>query len=384
MSPRSQRLAGALLSGPEGRFVRRDVLPRVEEDDTAGALAQRFATVAQFLTDHSLLRGVFSSHGTRGGSYFLLDKEALHETCATIQADPSVIERVQETDRLRKIITKNHQGKAYANILLLLLDDEYEFGGRIEIASGVRVSCKPFMEVYTGIEIDYEYAPTNPDKTERSRSFMNISPEIRRSIVSHMRESAVGKVTPSDELTTAGEAVLGEIQRYIDIGQQLPNLTDCSLAELKLIQEKLGITDKAFEAQHTDGQSSFSARSKQVKHMIDKLLAFWKLGPGSITKSTGLPGRRSRDFTKVSGTTAEFEQYGNCKGVDPDLFFPERGASTREAKEVCRGCVVRDECLEYAITNGEKFGIWGGMSERERRRIRRQRALAREAIKTVG
>lgn len=69
----------------------------------------------------------------------------------------------------------------------------------------------------------------------------------------------------------------------------------------------------------------------------------------------------------------------NCMGVDPDLFFPERGASTREAKEVCRGCVVRDDCLEYALSNGEKFGIWGGMSERERRRIRRQRALARQA-----
>ena len=69
----------------------------------------------------------------------------------------------------------------------------------------------------------------------------------------------------------------------------------------------------------------------------------------------------------------------NCLGVDPDLFFPERGASTREAKEVCRGCVVRDDCLEYALANGEKFGIWGGLSERERRRIRRQRALARRS-----
>ncbi len=55
----------------------------------------------------------------------------------------------------------------------------------------------------------------------------------------------------------------------------------------------------------------------------------------------------------------------NCMGVDPDLFFPERGASTREAKEVCRGCVVREDCLEYALANGEKFGIWGGLSERE-------------------
>ena len=46
----------------------------------------------------------------------------------------------------------------------------------------------------------------------------------------------------------------------------------------------------------------------------------------------------------------------NCLGVDPDLFFPERGASTREAKEVCRGCVVREECLEFALQNGETIG----------------------------
>ena len=74
-----------------------------------------------------------------------------------------------------------------------------------------------------------------------------------------------------------------------------------------------------------------------------------------------------------------WKDLSNCLGVDPDLFFPERGASTREAKEVCRGCEVRIDCLEYALQNGEKFGIWGGMSERERRRIRRQRALDRQA-----
>lgn len=76
----------------------------------------------------------------------------------------------------------------------------------------------------------------------------------------------------------------------------------------------------------------------------------------------------------------EWQDFSNCLGVDPDLFFPERGASTREAKEVCRGCVVREECLEYALANSEKFGIWGGMSERERRKIRKQRAQARVAI----
>ena len=74
-----------------------------------------------------------------------------------------------------------------------------------------------------------------------------------------------------------------------------------------------------------------------------------------------------------------WKDLSNCLGVDPDLFFPERGASTREAKEVCRGCEVRIDCLEYALQNGEKFGIWGGMRARERRRIRRQRALDRQA-----
>jgi WhiB family redox-sensing transcriptional regulator len=78
-----------------------------------------------------------------------------------------------------------------------------------------------------------------------------------------------------------------------------------------------------------------------------------------------------------TGVVGAWQDEANCLGVDPDLFFPERGASTREAKEVCRGCVVREDCLEFALANGEKFGIWGGMSERERRRIRRQRALAR-------
>src|SRR5262245_61753874 len=83
--------------------------------------------------------------------------------------------------------------------------------------------------------------------------------------------------------------------------------------------------------------------------------------------------------SEIDNEAKGWQDLANCLGVDPDLFFPERGASTREAKEVCRGCVVRAECLEYALVNGEKFGIWGGMSERERRRIRRQRALARRA-----
>ncbi|MGA0043416.1 MAG: WhiB family transcriptional regulator [Ilumatobacteraceae bacterium] len=85
----------------------------------------------------------------------------------------------------------------------------------------------------------------------------------------------------------------------------------------------------------------------------------------------------------TEGDDRAWQDQANCLGVDPDLFFPERGASTREAKEVCRGCEVRQQCLEYALANGEKFGIWGGLSERERRRLRRQRAQAHRSSITA-
>src|ERR1700751_522540 len=61
-----------------------------------------------------------------------------------------------------------------------------------------------------------------------------------------------------------------------------------------------------------------------------------------------------------------------CAQTDPEAFFPEKGGSTREAKKVCRSCEVRAECLEFALENDERFGIWGGMSEGERRRLKKE------------
>jgi len=60
-----------------------------------------------------------------------------------------------------------------------------------------------------------------------------------------------------------------------------------------------------------------------------------------------------------------------CLEADADSFFPEKGGSSRPAKRVCAGCIVRTECLAYALDNDERFGIWGGMSERERRQLKR-------------
>ena len=96
----------------------------------------------------------------------------------------------------------------------------------------------------------------------------------------------------------------------------------------------------------------------------------------SDTKARTAVGGHQSMHEDIESDTRGWQDEANCLGVDPDLFFPERGASTREAKEVCRGCVVRLDCLEFALVNGEKFGIWGGLSERERRRLRRQRAQA--------
>jgi len=61
-----------------------------------------------------------------------------------------------------------------------------------------------------------------------------------------------------------------------------------------------------------------------------------------------------------------------CAQTDPEAFFPEKGGSTREAKKVCTGCEVRADCLDYAQQNDERFGIWGGLSERERRKLKRR------------
>ncbi len=61
-----------------------------------------------------------------------------------------------------------------------------------------------------------------------------------------------------------------------------------------------------------------------------------------------------------------------CAQTDPEAFFPEKGGSTRDAKKVCGACNVRSQCLEYALANDERFGIWGGLSERERRRLRKR------------
>ena len=85
----------------------------------------------------------------------------------------------------------------------------------------------------------------------------------------------------------------------------------------------------------------------------------------------GVPGVR-RPVVDEDDSPLSWQVDALCAQTDPEAFFPEKGGSTRDAKRVCTTCDVRSQCLEYALQNDERFGIWGGLSERERRRLRRR------------
>lgn len=103
-----------------------------------------------------------------------------------------------------------------------------------------------------------------------------------------------------------------------------------------------------------------------------------------LVKSISLPALHSTvrspanlgvgDLKSIEGLALEPEKWEDkalCSQTDPEAFFPEKGGSTREAKRICLGCEVVNQCLNYALDHEERFGIWGGKSERERRQLKR-------------
>lgn len=73
------------------------------------------------------------------------------------------------------------------------------------------------------------------------------------------------------------------------------------------------------------------------------------------------------------GLETGWRQRGACNGLDPTIFFPDSDEATEEAKSICALCPVRLSCLEHALASRERDGVWGGTTEKERRRIIRQR-----------
>ncbi len=82
---------------------------------------------------------------------------------------------------------------------------------------------------------------------------------------------------------------------------------------------------------------------------------------------------------------ARWRELAACRGIDLEVFFPGRGESARPARQVCAACPVRQPCLDYAITNRIAYGIWGGLTERERRALRSRwvRATRRERDRAI-
>ena len=68
-----------------------------------------------------------------------------------------------------------------------------------------------------------------------------------------------------------------------------------------------------------------------------------------------------------------WRQRAACRGAAPDTFYPVSEEDAEEAKAICGGCPVREACLEHALAHRERDGVWGGATERERRRLLRQR-----------
>lgn len=88
-------------------------------------------------------------------------------------------------------------------------------------------------------------------------------------------------------------------------------------------------------------------------------------------RASSLWGNGAHSFTDLLADDMPWAEWASCAEVGGDVWFPEKGDATRPAKTVCGNCAVRQECLEYAFQHDIRFGVWGGLSERQRRALRR-------------
>ncbi|MET3806910.1 hypothetical protein ABIB25_003930 [Nakamurella sp. UYEF19] len=140
-----------------------------------------------------------------------------------------------------------------------------------------------------------------------------------------------------------------------------------NLGEVSTVQNVIDSAEDEFDvADSDDADSAFDAPPVA-------LTAFHRapgmFDPAAVTPSAFSEIEVGSDL--LLGDEADWHERALCAQTDPEAFFPEKGGSTREAKKICTGCEVRAECLTYALANDERFGIWGGLSERERRRLKR-------------
>lgn len=125
----------------------------------------------------------------------------------------------------------------------------------------------------------------------------------------------------------------------------------------------------ALLARH-DAESSEAPASARGDAMVTALFPSEPTAPEHSEAQSSIWEALSQPLAEIEGELA-WQVDALCAQTDPEAFFPEKGGSTRDAKKICASCTVRSQCLDYAMQNDERFGIWGGLSERERRRLRK-------------
>jgi len=193
-------------------------------------------------------------------------------------------------------------------------------------------------------------------------------PELPQIVFTRIKE--LGLKGPIDLLSKL--PILDEISRQAA-------MVYCAGFPVQMIQQQVELYDalvKLFDtlrSQPEEPESSVRPVAKVPPRPVDQKA----LGRDRIYKNTlnNLPASIAEvGRVAYSGLADElaWQEHALCAQTDPEAFFPEKGGSTREAKKVCLSCEVRSECLEYALEKDERFGIWGGLSERERRKLKKK------------
>lgn len=126
-------------------------------------------------------------------------------------------------------------------------------------------------------------------------------------------------------------------------------------------------------AERVRGGETLDAIAQQYGVTVGRLQERFSLAGFSIT---GVSINRAKGVdlknylaTALKSWREPWMDGASCASVDPELWFPENGRNPKDARKICARCPVAAQCREYALTNNERFGIWGNTSERDRRKI---------------
>ncbi len=156
------------------------------------------------------------------------------------------------------------------------------------------------------------------------------------------------------------EAVDRSIERKQHVMSRLDDQTTLKLAHLILDASDIRVDDPAVQVLLSD----HTTRSQPAEQKLPAKTDFSQIEQGITILAQAI---EPQQFSAL----ADIDQSARCVDADPEAFFPDKGESTKEAKRICSDCPVKQPCLDFALANDEKFGIWGGLSPKERRRLKK-------------